>query len=57
MILGHYDPPVLGWLAFTWLVTFVTVLAITSVYETRVWSEQRQTRRAARPATGAGTKR
>jgi hypothetical protein len=57
MILGHYDPPVLGWLAFTWLVAFVTVLAVTSVYETRVWSEQRQTQRAARPATGAGTKR
>jgi hypothetical protein len=57
MILGHYDPPILGWLAFTWLVAFVTVLAITSVYETRVWSQQRHTRRAARSATGARIKR
>jgi heme exporter protein D len=57
MILGHYDPPILGWLAFAWLVTFVAVLAITSVYETRLWSQQRQTRRAARPATGMGSTR
>jgi heme exporter protein D len=57
MILGHYDPPILGWLAFAWLVAFVAVLAITSVYETRLWSQQRQTRRAARPATGMGSTR
>jgi hypothetical protein len=57
MILGHYDPPILGWLAFGWLVTFVAVLAVTSVYETRLWSQQRQTRRATRPATGVGTGR
>jgi hypothetical protein len=57
MILGHYDPPILGWLAFTWLVAFVAVLAITSLYETRVWSRQRQARRAARPATGVRIKR
>ena len=55
LILGHYQPPILGWLAFGWLVSFVAVLAITSVYETRQWAEQRQTRRAARPATGAET--
>jgi len=57
LILGHYQPPILGWLAFGWLVSFVAVLAITSVYETRQWAEQRQTRRAARPATGAETAR
>jgi len=57
MILDHYDPPILGWLAFTWLVTFVAVLAITCLYETRLWAQQRQTRRAARPATGVRTGR
>ena len=53
-ILGGYDPPVLGWLAFAWLVTFVAVLAITCLYETRLWWQQRKARRAARAATGAG---
>jgi hypothetical protein len=57
MILDAYDPPVLGWLAFTWLVIFVAVLAITSLYETRVWWQQRQARRTARPATGVGAQR
>ncbi len=57
MILDHYDPPILGWLAFAWLVTFVAVLAITSLYETRLWGQQRQARHAARPATGVGTER
>jgi hypothetical protein len=57
LILDHYQPPFLGWLAFAWLVTFVAVLAITCVYETRVWSQQRQARRAARPATDAGSAR
>jgi hypothetical protein len=52
LILDHYDPPILGWLAFGWLIVFVAVLAITSVYETRLWWEQRQARRATRPATG-----
>jgi hypothetical protein len=57
LILDPYDPPVLGWLAFGWLVTFVAVLAITCVYETRMWAQQRQARRAARPAADAGSKR
>jgi hypothetical protein len=52
-----YDPPVLGWLAFAWLVAFVAVLAITCVYETRLWWQQRQARHATQPATGAGTQR
>jgi heme exporter protein D len=51
LILDHYDTPILGWLAFGWLVVFVAVLAITSVYETRVWWQQRR----ARPATRAAT--
>jgi hypothetical protein len=45
-ILGWYDPPILGWFAFAWLVAFVSVLLLTSLYEIRVWYEQRQARRA-----------
>jgi hypothetical protein len=56
MMLDGYDSPVLGWSAFAWLVAFVDLLAITSLYETRVWWRQRQARRAARPATGAGSR-
>jgi hypothetical protein len=57
LILDHYQPPILGWLAFGWLVVFVTVLAITSIYETRLWAQQRQARRTARPATDTGSRR
>jgi hypothetical protein len=57
LILDHYQPPVLGWLVFGWLVAFVAVLAITSMYETRMWAQQRQARRASRPATGVGSGR
>jgi hypothetical protein len=57
LILDHYQPPVLGWLAFGWLVTFVTVLAVTCMYETRLWASQRQARRAAGSAAGAGSRR
>jgi hypothetical protein len=53
LILDPYQPPVLGWLAFGWLVVFVGVLAITSIYETRLWAAQRQARRAAQPASDA----
>ena len=45
---------VLGWLAFGWLVVFVTVLAITCVYETRLWAQQRQARHPTRPADAEG---
>jgi hypothetical protein len=57
LILDHYDTPVLGWLAFGWLVVFVTVLAITCLYETRLWAQQRQVRRAARSAADARSRR
>ena len=57
MILGGYGLSILGWLAFAWLVTFVAVLAITSLYETRLWWRQRQARRATRPATGVELQR
>ena len=53
LILDPYQPPVLGWLAFGWLVAFVTVLAVTCLYETRLWAQQRQTRRATGPAADA----
>ncbi len=57
LILDGYDPPVLGWLAFAWLVTFRAVLAVTCVYESRLWWRQRQARRATRPAVGVGVQR
>jgi hypothetical protein len=53
MMLHGYDSPIVGWLAFTLLVMFATVLAVTSLYETRVWWQQHRERRAVQPATGA----
>jgi hypothetical protein len=55
LILDHYQPPILGWLAFAWLVVFVTVLAVTCLYETRRRAQQRQARHASQPAAGAGS--
>jgi len=55
LILDHYDTPILGWLAFGWLMVFVTVLAITCLYETRLWAQQRRARRNNQPAAGART--
>jgi hypothetical protein len=57
LILGHYDSPILGWLAFAWLAVFVTVLAVTSLYETRVWWQQRQARRSVTLAIDADIQR
>ena len=57
LILNHYQSPILGWLAFGWLAVFVTVLAITCLYETRLWAQHRQARRAARSGAGAGSTR
>jgi hypothetical protein len=57
LILDHYQTPVLGWLAFAWLLVFVAVLAITCVYETRLWAQQRQARHVTRPATDEVTGR
>ena len=50
LILGHYQPPVLGWLAFGWLVTFVAVLAVTCVRDPAVG--RAAPRPARRPAGG-----
>jgi hypothetical protein len=57
LILDHYQSPLLGWLAFGWLVAFVTVLAITCLYETRLWAQQRQARHATEQAAGTGSTR
>lgn len=55
-ILGMYEPAIIGWIAFGWLVAFVAVLAITSIYETRLWFGQSQARRADRlPAETGGS--
>ena len=38
-----------------WLMVFVTVLAITRLYETRLWALQQRRAAQQSPATGAGT--
>lgn len=40
-IIGLYDPPVLGWLAFGWLLVLVLVLLVSTVYELRLWQGDR----------------
>lgn len=39
---GAHQTPLIGWLAFAWLIGFVVVLAITSVVETRAWYRERR---------------
>jgi hypothetical protein len=56
LLLDPYHPPVLGWVAFGWLVTFVAVLAVTCLYETRLWAQQRQGRHPTRPTDAAATR-
>jgi hypothetical protein len=46
LIHGGYEQPVIGWLAFAWVVAFAALLAVTSVYETRLWFGQLQARRS-----------
>jgi hypothetical protein len=48
-IIDPYDPPILGWLAFAWLVAFIGVLVLASVYEARLL-RQRHRARAGSPA-------
>jgi hypothetical protein len=45
LIHGGYEQPVIGWLAFAWVVAFAALLAVTSLYETRLWFTQRKDRR------------
>jgi hypothetical protein len=50
-IINLYEPRILGWLAFGWLVVFVMVLLGTCLYELRSWFAQRETR-SLRPRGG-----
>jgi hypothetical protein len=49
LIRGGYEQPVIGWLALGWVVAFAALLAVTCVYETRLWFSRRQ---AGRPGAG-----
>ena len=49
-----YEQPIIGWLAFGWVVAFAALLALTSVYETRLWFGRRQGRGAAVAASAEG---
>ena len=40
-IITPYASPVVGWLAFAWLVLFVVVLVGNCLYDTRAWFRQR----------------
>lgn len=40
-IIGLYESPILGWLAFVWLLGLVAVLVISTVYEARLWMRHR----------------
>jgi hypothetical protein len=43
-IINLYEPQIIGWLAFVWLVVFVAVLVATCLYEGYSWSRQRKAR-------------
>ena len=45
-IINLYEVPIIGWLAFLWLVVFVLVLVGTCIYELRSWFRQRKARSA-----------
>ena len=46
-IIGLYEPPILGWLAFGWLVGLIAVLIIATVYEIRLWLSAHRAAQAA----------
>jgi len=50
-IIDHCDSPVLGWLAFAWLIAFIGVLIVSSAYEARLWL---RTRRASSSSSASG---
>jgi hypothetical protein len=50
-IINLYEPRIVGWLVFGWLVVFVMVLVVTCMYELRSWFGQRETR-SLRPRGG-----
>ena len=43
-IINLYEPRIIGWMAFGWLVVFVMVLVATCLYELRSWFAQRMVR-------------
>ncbi len=51
-IINLYEPRIIGWLAFLWLVVFVGVLVVTCIYELRTWLAQRTKAREAGPRGG-----
>jgi hypothetical protein len=51
-IINLYEPPIVGWLAFAWLVVFIVVLVATCLYELRLWFAQRKARSVHRARGG-----
>ncbi len=51
-IINPYEPSIIGWLAFGWLVVFIVVLVGTCIYELRTWFAQRNKVRSAGPRGG-----
>ena len=43
-IIDPYDAPVLGWVAFAWLLAFVGVLVLATVFEARLLERRRRAR-------------
>ncbi len=41
-IIGPYEPAILGWLAFGWLLALVGVLVASTAYELRMWLAERR---------------
>lgn len=52
-IIDPYDAPFLGWLAFAWLLAFVGVLVLATVYEASLIRRRRRSRGSAE-AAGSG---
>ena len=50
-IVDPYANPVLGWLAFAWLLTLIAVLSGMFLYEARVWRRSRARRNPHRSST------
>lgn len=40
-IINLYEPRIIGWFAFAWVVVLVVVLAASSLYEARLWLRQK----------------
>lgn len=40
-IIGLYDPPLIGWFAFGWLLALIGVLIASTIYEVRLWLQHR----------------